>query len=674
MLNKPEVLEVVNKNKIRFEPYGDIVDTVLKTQNCGPCTDSFAQQENDDVNEVLQNYQDIEKLEDSLPDENQRRNGSPGLSSFVLMPDKDINELIHSLNYRQRVIFDMVFSWANSYVKNLSSQNTKEIQPLQLFITGGAGTGKSHLIKTIYASLTKTFSYGSMSVVKPSVLLLAPTGIAAININGNTIHSALSIPTESCGMTVPKLSDRKRCTLRMELADLKAIIIDEISMVSNTLLLYIHQRLIEIFGCVSDYNKPFAGVTVLLVGDLYQLPPVLKKPVFAQYYNELYNIYPLWRNFKMCELTEVMRQRGDATLIDILNNIRLGIVTEEDQDLLKSKIVSAADKCYPLHALHIFAENQLAKTHNLKMLEQIEGPVVTVNALDQIPDGVSNSIYEKILGLNQGNTGGLSYQLSIKAGSRVMLTSNIDIKDKVINGQIGTVVYFEKHNDHTNRTYVQFDSEEAGYSKKKADRLGIQLNAVPIDRITVDIKVNSKMMSSLIIKRTQFPLMLSWACTVHKVQGLSLNQAVVSFNLLKQRAFNHGQLYVALSRVTSLAGLFLTGQFDAKSITADSRVIAEYNYLRKNQSMIFAEQALSRCSNESFILSLCNVRSLRSHILDVKSDEALMSSDMILCTESQLSHDINADLSIDGFSLICNNSEHRFSSLAMYHKKSYCYP
>ncbi len=174
----------------------------------------------------------------------------------------------------------------------------------------------------------------------------------------------------------------------MKYSELKAIIIDGISMVSNTLLLYVHQRLIEIFGCVSDYNKPFAGMTVILVGDLYQLPPFLQKPVFAQYYNDLYNIYPLWRNFQMCELTEVTRQKGDAKLIDILNNIRVRVLSREDKDLLKSKFLSATDKGYPLDTLHIFAENLPVKAHNLKMLEEIEGPFVKFVALDQIPEGV----------------------------------------------------------------------------------------------------------------------------------------------------------------------------------------------------------------------------------------------------------------------------------------------
>ncbi len=143
-------------------------------------------------------------------------------------------------------------------------------------------------------------------------------------------------------------------------------------------------------------------------------------------------------------------------------------------------------------------------------------------------------MYEKILILNQVKTGGLSYQLTTNVGSRVMLTSNIDIQDRLINGQIGTIVYFDRHNDHVKMIYVRFDDEQASSSKKADNGLAHQLNAVPIERITVDIKVNARAMSCLVVKRTQFPLMLSWACTVHKVQGLSLDQVVVSFHLLRK--------------------------------------------------------------------------------------------------------------------------------------------
>ena len=161
----------------------------------------------------------------------------------------------------------------------MSSVTNVETSALHIFLTGGAGTDKSHLIKTIYHALTKVFSYRAMTLDKPKVLLAAPTGIAAVNIDGTTIHTSLGIPVGRYGKNLPRLNDKKRSALRNNLCELRVLIIDEISMVSNLTLLYIHLRLVEIFGC-SD-NVPFAGITVIAVGDFYQLPPVQQRPVYA---------------------------------------------------------------------------------------------------------------------------------------------------------------------------------------------------------------------------------------------------------------------------------------------------------------------------------------------------------------------------------------------------------
>ena len=356
-LNEPDVISVVNSNKARFEPWVDLVNTALMNFRYGHHTDSFAEQENDDVEENVDNTKlcDDEGEEAAVVFDIETpapHNSTP--SRIDLMPDVNINDLIQSLNVKQRPIFEVVNKWARSHVKSLSSEQRTDIQPLHIFITGGAGCGKPHLIRTIHAFVSKTLSYRSACTEKTKVLLLAPTGVAAININGNTIHSGLGIPDECQGLVVPKLSDKKRCTLRMQLSDVKVVIIDEISMVSNKLLLYVHQRLLDIFGC-STNHKLFAGITVILVGDLYQLPQVLQKPVYAEFYDELYNIFPLWRNFQMCELTEVMRQRGDSILIDLLNNVRVGRLSLEDEVLLRSRFVKVTDPHYPTHALHIFA-------------------------------------------------------------------------------------------------------------------------------------------------------------------------------------------------------------------------------------------------------------------------------------------------------------------------------
>ena len=120
-----------------------------------------------------------------------------------------------------------------------------------------------------------------MTLNKPKVLLLAPTGDAAVNIDGTTIPTSLRIPVGKYGKNLPRLNDINRSALRNKLCELKALIIDEIFMVSNLQLLYIHLRLVEIFGC-SD-NVPFAGITIITVGDFYQLPPVQQRSVYAEY-------------------------------------------------------------------------------------------------------------------------------------------------------------------------------------------------------------------------------------------------------------------------------------------------------------------------------------------------------------------------------------------------------
>ena len=134
-------------------------------------------------------------------------------------------------------------------------------------------------------------------LVYEKVLLMAPTGVAAIQVDATTVHPALGIPVGHFGTKLPTSHDKMKCSLRNHLSDLKVIIIDEISMVSNELLFYVHLRLNEIFGSVND--DPFAGITVVVVGDLSQVPPVGGCPVYAGYKNKWQNFDLLWRHFKV---------------------------------------------------------------------------------------------------------------------------------------------------------------------------------------------------------------------------------------------------------------------------------------------------------------------------------------------------------------------------------------
>lgn len=164
--------------------------------------------------------------------------------------------------------------------------------------------------------------------------------------------------------------DQKRTQMRLLLSELKLLVIDEISMVSNTALHHIHQRLKEIFG--TSTSQLFAGLSVIALGDLYQLPPIQRKPVFEDYKNEALNLYHPWHVFKMIELTEIMRQKDDQPFIELLNRFRTGSQTDEDIQRIQSSSISPLEDNYPTDSLHIWAENSPVTQHNNAKLNQIQ--------------------------------------------------------------------------------------------------------------------------------------------------------------------------------------------------------------------------------------------------------------------------------------------------------------
>ena len=283
----------------------------------------------------------------------------------------------------------MVLQWSRAKMKALTSKtpNIFYVDPIHIFVTGGAGAGKSHLINAIYQTATKTFRHGPQDPNQPSVLLLAPTGVAAINIAGNTINSGLAIPKDNFPGHIAKMSDQRRTHLRTQLSHLKLIVIDEISMVSNAKIRLVHERLQEIF-CTPD-SLLFAGLSVVVDGDFYQLPPVHERMIFAPYKKDIYNLCHPWDQFKMIELNQIMRQCGDQIFTEILNRVRTADITDEDARVLSSREIKQGDVAYPKDALHIYAENVPAKQHNLEMLESLDNPLVILKAHDEYPQNIS---------------------------------------------------------------------------------------------------------------------------------------------------------------------------------------------------------------------------------------------------------------------------------------------
>ena len=212
-------------------------------------------------------------------------------------------------------------------------------------------------------------------------------------------------------------------------------------MVANITLIHINQRLKEIFD-VPDVQL-FAGLSILAVGDLYQLPPIKRKPVFANYTKDAYNLWHPWQLFTMIELTEIMRQKNDQPFAQLLNRFRTASQTEEDMKCIHSRSTDPSDVNYPSDVLHIWAENYYVDQHNNLKLQQIPKPLFHLKATDQYPPNVSKERIDSILSKGRSDTGGLDSNIYIKETARVMLTTNMDIADRLINGQLGTVARIE---------------------------------------------------------------------------------------------------------------------------------------------------------------------------------------------------------------------------------------
>lgn len=327
---EPAVQAVVEQNRQNFEPDGDALNEALEYlrnnhNNIIHSYDSLNDQENADLHSEIQ--------DELMPEESFNSQSPLHLASTSSQTDQHSNirittynqpaeisddhlrQCVRTLNKRQQYAYDIVLTWCRNKMKNMNSLKPEEVKPINLFITGGAGAGKSHLIKTIYHTVTKTFRHAPMNPELPTVLLMAPTGVAAINIDGTTINTALAIPVLT-GDNVPPMSDQKRTQMRLSLSELKLIVIDEISMVGNITLLHIHQRLKDIFG--TSNSQMFVGISIIVVGDMYQLPPIHKRTVFDDFKNDVFNLYHPWHLFTMIELVDIMRQKMINHLLNFL--------------------------------------------------------------------------------------------------------------------------------------------------------------------------------------------------------------------------------------------------------------------------------------------------------------------------------------------------------------------
>ncbi|KAI8509442.1 hypothetical protein Bbelb_132900 [Branchiostoma belcheri] len=406
----------------------------------------------------------------------------------VLMSSEEYRAMMRSLNSQQMEVLRFHRKWCKDTI--IALKQNQHVPQYMVFLSGPGGVGKSHIIKLVHHETLRLLRPLSGHYFDPNdllVMLTAFTGTAAFGINGMTLHSALSL---SCGLNRGKdyqpLSSDRLNTLRSRLGKLKLLIVDEVSMVGADLLYHIHRRLQDICGS-PDPDSRFGGVSILAVGDLFQLQPVGQNHVFglpSDSYAKLHG--SLWEeNFHMMELTESMRQKGDQNFANLLMRVRTASCTEDDIHLLKSRVISRTDPSYPSEALHVFKTNREVDEHNAKHLTTLSSKVFDIKAIDSKKD-LLTGFTNVAMSTKPSDTGGLREVVSVAVGARVMVTVNIDVADGLVNGTFATVVGVDSTGPDVHTILVKFDSDRVGKqaitdSQYKQAYPG----AVPIKRQTV---------------------------------------------------------------------------------------------------------------------------------------------------------------------------------------------
>ena len=577
----------------------------------------------------------------------------------AMLPDEQYLNLVRSLNLRQREFFNHVLYWLKC----------KE-EPLYAFLSGGAGVGKSVLIKALYQSLYRFLNLREGE--NPDdirVLLCAYTGKAAYNINGVTIASAFLKKFKQSG---DLLSADELNTFRVKYRHLKVIIIDEISMVGTNTLTFLDTRLQQLTGTKAS----FGGLSIIAVGDLYQLMPVCDKWIFSDPSKGASALaYNLWKDyFRLYELVDIMRQKDDADFAQMLNRLRQNELTEDDQNELKKHSISPHMTNYPEEAPHLFTENRFVDKHNENYLNRLSEDKVIIPCHDTVVSAnISVNKCRKLIEAlpdDSNKTANLPKLLTVAVGMIYDITVNVNVADGLTNGSTCVVKFIEYKMEGTDRPsiiWVLFQDSQIGQStREKFSNRGLYSTNIdkawtPIFDIERTFIYNFKT-----YQRIQFPLKPAAGKTIHKAQGSTVDEIVVDLSQTRVRKQPHIH-YVALSRVRKLENLYILNLNEA-AMAVDEQVKIEMQRLKTEALLELCYVPLYKVDPHKIKVAFNNARSLHKHFKDIEFEPNVLSADVIGFAESRLcTRDDNSYFALKNFKLLRMDETGHDSANRPYH-------
>ena len=579
---------------------------------------------------------------------------------------EDLLRKTRNLDFYQRQVIEKGIRYSRDLVKSLKTKN-KCPDPCSTIVLGGAGSGKSTVINILKQWIHLVLKKEGDDPSLPYVIVTAPTGTAASNVRGQTLHSAFGF---NFGNKHYSLSDKKRDEIRSLLINLQVVIIDEISMIKSDMLYQLDLRLREV---TQKRNKLFGGLSIFLFGDIMQLRPCQGSFIFdeptCKDYLHAYLCQTHWHSFDVLLLEENHRQGEDHEYAEILNRIRVGIHNDTDLDLLRTRV--RPDGHPDLHgAMYVACTNSTVLKMNEIRLKELKTQLYEVEAKNIHP--TIKNFKPKVE--SKGTVGGTAFlqTLRLKIGSRVMLIHNIDVLDGLSNGSRGELIAVEKDaKGNVDRLIIKFDEEYQGAQKRSRNlRISKQYpGCTSIEKFLFSYSIAKKTaVASNTAQLYQFPVVVCFAATTHKFQGGTIvkpNKLAVDVRTV----FDDAMAYVMFSRVQALEQLFIVGDLPEQKIRTSEKCLTELTRLIE-KSVNRNPPIWEREDLDSIKVSFLNCHSLKDKFQDIKCDKMLRFSDAMCFGETWMPDDeYHPELQLSGYNLNLNSyGDARGKGLAVYFK------